>query len=122
MKYYFLRKDEFKQLIENRLFNKNYPVDHELLEEVINSTCNYWDVEIVGFNYFFSKILETYLKKSYACADIIDFVYGLSDEMYFSRQEFDSDFIHLLMTKHPRNANSSLEEDLLQAVCFYYEK
>ena len=119
---HFLSKEELMQIIENKYFGKNYSIEYQYLQEIVDNASTYWDVEFIGFNYFLSKILERYLKKGENCNNIIDFIYKLDEALLYSRQEFDSDFIQMLMIKCKPSAANSLEEDLLQAIILFYER
>ena len=107
-----LNKEEFEKLIDLKAKLNDLDEEDYLLSIMIDKAEN-WQDKLVGLSYFLSQILERKLKKNIGCDSLIKLVYSLSDEMWFSIQEFDVNFIDYMMSCE-RISVLSLEERLIE--------
>lgn len=109
MTYYCMDREELRQFLDFKAANK--AVDMDSLEIRIDSAHD-WQVELGCVNYFLSQILEKKAKGGKDCHNIINLVYGLEDKLFFRIHECDHGFVDYML-KHVRQANSSLEDELV---------
>lgn len=108
-----LSRDEYKIVIDYLLYSQC--IESEELNELIQSATDYWDVNIIGSNYFLSIILEQIIKCKTINKDIIHEVYELENKMYFTIDEMDYKFIDELFKYHLPNNRNTLTEQLKRA-------
>jgi hypothetical protein len=109
-----LSKEAYKQFVQNELFNEEYEIQYKDLNGWVNQSKDYFDIQLIGYNYFLSKNLELHLKQGHNCENIIKFIYSLADHMFFVIEEFDDTFIdRLIRHQLPKDLNT-LDEDLLE--------
>ena len=118
---FYLNNDAYHQILENEFFKRDYDPEFSNLEGWIKQSKEFFDVELVAFNYFLSRNIEAYLKKGIQCEELINFVYKLEEQMLFTIQEFDYRFITYLILEQAPGSESSLDEDLINAIQDYYE-
>jgi hypothetical protein len=143
---YCLKRHEIKNLIDNKIENKE--IDGDDLKEIFNRAL-YWDMNIISCNILFSIALEQKSKLNIVHESIIDSYYSLPDGMSFLIEEFNADFVdYIYNNKMPtrrnltvskledakRNNNttlydsliaerdSSFEEDIISIIEDYYGK
>lgn len=149
MEHRCLSRDEYRNLIYQLIYN--HQLEGELEEDLINiidRAQNYWDVNIIGVNYFLSIIAEQMMKKADVDEEFIAQVYDLKSTMYFTVDELDYKLIDELFSnnlpevrnqytnlleeaKKSKNDKTvleieklraeSFEEDLLRVIEAYYE-
>ncbi|MCK4817531.1 hypothetical protein KA005_17315 [bacterium] len=107
-----LNKEEFEKLIDLKAKLNDLDEEDYLLSIMIDNAEN-WQDKLVGLSYFLSQILERKLKKNIGCDSLIKLVYSLPDEMWFSIQEFDVNFIDYMMSCEHK-PGLSLEERLIE--------
>ncbi|MEQ8520486.1 MAG: hypothetical protein RLN79_06940 [Cytophagales bacterium] len=111
-----LTKRQCKQLLDNELFGiLDESEDDPDLIAIIERARDYYEIEIVVFNYFISKLLEQYQKKDASkCNKVIEYISEIDKKMFATLEEFDSKFIDLMMTRSMPSKLNTLEEDLLE--------
>jgi len=149
MEHRCLSRDEYRNLIYQLIYN--HQLEGELEEDlisIIDRAQNYWDVNIIGVNYFLSIIAEQMMKKADVDEEFIAQVYDLKSTMYFTVDELDYKLIDELFSnnlpevrnqytnlleeaKKSKNDKTvleieklraqSFEEDLLRVIEAYYE-
>lgn len=149
MEHRCLSRDEYRNLIYQLIYN--HQLEGELEEDlisIIDRAQNYWDVNIIGVNYFLSIIAEQMMKKADIDEEFIAQVYDLKSTMYFTVDELDYKLIDELFSnnlpevrnqytnlleeaKKSKNDKTvleieklkaeSFEEDLLRVIEAYYE-
>ncbi len=149
MEHHCLSRNEYLYLINRLVFDSQSEIDSE--ENIINlieRAKNYWDINVVGINYFLSIIIEQLMKKTNITKDLISQIYSFRNEMYFTIDELDHNLINELFSnnlpearnrytvlleeaKRSKNENiilkleklraQSFEEDLLRIIEKYYE-
>lgn len=107
-----LNKEEFEKIVDLKAKLNDLDEEDYLLSIMIDNAEN-WQDKLVGLSYFLSQILERKLKKNIGCDSLIKLVYSLPDEMWFSIQEFDVNFIDYMMSCE-RISVLSLEERLIE--------
>lgn len=150
MEHRCLSRNEYQYLVHQLIDNNQ--LEGELEEELMNiidRAQNYWDVNIIGVNYFLSIIAEQMMKKANVNKEFISQVYKLKNTMYFTVEELDHKLIDELFSNNlPEERNQytnlleeakkskndkliseieklraqSFEEDLLRVIETYYEK
>ncbi len=113
-----LSKESYFQMIQCEFFGIDYDEEFADLKGWIEQSKDYYDIELVGFNYFLSKNLEIYVKKGIDCDKLLAFVYSFNEKLIFTIQEFDYQFIENLMNQMP-DANNTLDEDLIKSIEMY---
>ena len=108
--YYCMNREELGQFIDFKASDKNVDND-ELLNWIENAS--YWQDELGCLTYLFAQILEKKTKDGENCQKLIELFYQLPEQMYFSIQAFDSNYIEY-MQQNVRNHRVSLEEDLVR--------
>lgn len=108
--YYCMNREELRQFIDFKAHHKTVDND-ELLNWIENAL--YWQDELGCLTYLFAHILEKKAKNGENCQELIEQFYQLPEQMYFSIQAFDSNYIEYLL-QNTRNRSVSLEEDLVR--------
>ena len=104
---YVLSRNEYKLFLDHLIFSKK--IDNELCYLFDDSLA--YSKEIIGLNYFLSKIVEVYLKKEIDCQFIIESVYSFQEKMFFSIDEMNEDFIdNLFKNSYPNEKIRILKE------------
>lgn len=149
MEHRCLSRYEYRCLIYQLI--SGYQLEEELEEElknIIDRAQNYWDVNIIGINYFLSIIAEQVMKKANIDKEFISQIYDLRNQLYFTIDELDYKLIEeLFINNLPEARNQytilleeakktkddkyiadleiqraqSFEEDLLRVIENYYE-
>lgn len=149
MEHRCLSRDEYRSLIHQLIHNRQLDIElDESLINIIDRAQNYWDVNIIGVNYFLSIIAEQMMKKADVDKEFIAQVYELKNTMYFTVDELDYKLIDELFSNNLPEARNqytnlleeakkakndrliaeieklrtqSFEEDLLRVIETYYE-
>lgn len=87
------------------------PEDNEL--RACFELCKDWETEIVGIDYLFAQIIEKKKKGNYDFTNLINVYEKLEEEMFFTSQGFNLDFLELLM-RFLNDRGSDLEDQLVQ--------
>lgn len=95
-----LTLEEYQDLINNKFYN---PKLNNPLSFIENAET--WDTELIGLNFILSRILEIKNKQQLDTKSIIDFIYSLPDQLYFTIQEFGVDFIKFMLNKERPEGN-----------------
>lgn len=150
MEHHCLSRNDYQFLVHQLIIENRREGDLEgCLTTVIERAKNYWDINVVGVNYFLSIIIEQIMKKSNIDKEFIARVYNLKNEMYFTIDELDYKFINELFTNNLPDARNhyivlleeaersrnqklilelerlkseSFEEDLIRIIEKYYEE
>lgn len=150
MEHHCLSRNDYQFLVHQLIIENRRKGDLEgCLTTVIERAKNYWDINVVGVNYFLSIIIEQIMKKSNIDKEFIARVYNLKNEMYFTIDELDYKFINELFTNNLPDARNhyivlleeaersrnqklilelerlkseSFEEDLIRIIEKYYEE
>lgn len=128
MDYHCLSREEYKDLILHVL--NSVDVDNEDLNVIIERAKNDWDINIVGSNYFLSKILEQLMKKVDISDEIISNIYNVKDLMFFSVDELNYRLVENLFLNHLPEKYNTYSINLDEArkvkdeknILFYEEK
>lgn len=116
--HYCLSIDELDEFVDAELDNRPIHVDLKHRRELAAD----WQDGLHCMGYFLAQVLERRKKRdSNFCAvsqEYIDQVYDLQNSMYFIVQEFDSEYIDLLLHSL-RSASMSLEEELISKQDLY---
>lgn len=149
MEHHCLSRDEYQYMIHQIIFDSQLKVNvEEDLVNIIERAKNYWDINIIGVNYFLSIITEQIMKKISINSEFISRIYNFKNEMYFTVDELDHKLIDelfsnnlpearnhysilleeakrskndQLVTELERLRGQSFEEDLLRIIEKYYE-
>lgn len=149
MEHHCLSRDEYQYMIHQIIFDSQLKVNvEEDLVNIIERAKNYWDINIIGVNYFLSIITEQIMKKASINSEFISRIYNFKNEMYFTVDELDHKLIDelfsnnlpearnhysILLEEAKRSKNDQLvaelerlrgqsfEEDLLRIIEKYYE-
>ena len=149
MEHHCLSRDEYQYMIHQLIFDSQLKVNvEEDLTNIIERAKNYWDINIIGVNYFLSIITEQIMKKTSINSEFISRIYNFKNEMYFTVDELDYQLIDelfsnnlpearnhysMLLEEAKRSKNDqiiaelerlrgqSFEEDLLRIIEKYYE-
>lgn len=150
MEHHCLSRNDYQSLIHQLITENRREGDLEgCLTTVLERAKNYWDINVVGVNYFLSIIIEQVMKKSNIDKEFIARVYNLKNEMYFTIDELDHKFINELFINNLPEARNcytvlldearksknqkliseleklkseSFEEDLIRIIEKYYEE
>lgn len=149
MEHRCLSRKEYRYLIYQLIYEQQLEEELELeLKSMIERAQHYWDVNIIGINYFLSIILEQIMKKANVDNMFINQIYNMKEKLYFTIDELDYKFIDELFVNNLPNARNqyttlieearkikdakriteieiqraqSFEEDLLRVIENYYE-
>lgn len=149
MEHHCLSRNEYRCLIYQLIYEQQ--LEDELEDElkaIIERAQYYWDVNIIGINYFLSIIVEQIMKRANVDRKFIDEIYNLKDKLSFTIDELDYKFIdELFVNNLPDSRNNytaliegarktndikriaemeirraqSFEEDILRVIENYYE-
>lgn len=109
----YLNREQYKELLINEFEEEK--IDDRVLAALIEVAKTYWDIEIVGNNYFLSKILEQFMKQGIDCRVVIDKVYDtIPNDLFFSVEELDAKFVQSLFQN--QISSGDLENDILEAL------
>lgn len=95
-----LPREDYKDFLSHLL--KNKALRNEELVYYIERAKIYFDYNIVGSNYYLSIIIEQFLKNEEVDVSFLDAVYALREEMFFSIEEHDYEFINDLFNNFPK--------------------
>jgi hypothetical protein len=104
-----MNRDELRQFIDFKAKNKNIE-RYELLNWIDNA--ENWQDELSCLTYLFAQILEKTAKDGEDCQKLIELFYQLPEQMYFSIQAFEPNFVEYML-RNTRNRSRSLEDDLV---------
>lgn len=149
MEHRCLSRNEYRYLIYQLIYKQQLEEElEEELKSIIERAQYYWDVNIIGINYFLSIIVEQIMKKANVDNIFINQIYNLKEKLYFTIDELDYKFIDELFINNLPNARNqyttlieeaqktkdvkriteieiqrsqSFEEDLLRVIENYYE-
>ncbi len=109
MDHYCLSRKEYRELLNHIIFSKE--VEDVDLAAVITRAKEMWDINVIGSNYFFSIILEQLMKAGEADFEIINRLYEIKEQMYFSIDELNHQLINELFINHlPQKRNGYIEK------------
>jgi hypothetical protein len=108
---YCLNINEYQDIIKVYYYNGKKSSDLEYVHEIFTS-CLSWEKKVSGFNYFFSLLIERFMKQRSIDDSLIDYVYTLQDEAHFEIVEAVTDFIEVLFKTYYKES-FSLEEKLI---------
>lgn len=109
--HYCMNKEELRQFLDYQA-NHHEVSSSEELRGWIDRAEN-WEGELGCLVYLFAEVLEKQAKLGENCQPLIEKLYQLPEQMYFSIQEFDSDFVEYLL-RNTREPGLSLEEELVR--------
>ncbi len=110
--HYCLSKDELEKFIDYKLETHQVGDIEDYLKTIIEQSEN-WQTEISILSYFFSQIIESKMKtKDNDVKKLINNLYELKEILRFLIQEFDYNFIEMML-RSERQENLSLEDNLI---------
>jgi hypothetical protein len=116
-----LSREAYMQLIMKEFHGTQFDQEFKDLSGWIEQSRTYYDVKIVGLNYFLCRNLELLMSKNLASDKLIEYLYGLQKEMFFIIEESDSNFIERLILSNRPDIESTLEEDLYNVISDIHE-
>lgn len=95
---YCLKRKDYKDFLSHLINGTS--LENEFLSEIIERAQIFYECNVVGSNYYLSIIIEQLMKDNGRISDFLDSVYNLRNELYFSIEEHNSDFINDLYENH----------------------
>jgi hypothetical protein len=105
-----LNKEELKIVIEYKN-GKIGLIDDEQLRIWLEGAES-WQDEVCCLNYIFSQIIDREHQRGTNCNELIELLYKLGEEMFFTIQEIDYKYISELL-RNVRRIELTLEEELI---------
>lgn len=116
MEHRCLSRSEYRYLIFQLLYEQTLEESlEEELKNIIERAQNYWDVNIIGVNYFLSIIVEQIMKKSNVDNNFINQIYELKNKLYFTIDELDYKLIDELFVNNLPDARNQYTRELEEA-------
>ena len=110
-----MRKEELKHLIEIELEGRVLYDDATAFRYLLDSWRS-WDLEFICLATCLSQILEQNLKQGLDAQSVLEGVYSLPERtgLGFTIEEFGEDFVVYMLRYYVRQADLSIEEDLVE--------
>ncbi|QIK59822.1 hypothetical protein G7050_08245 [Dysgonomonas sp. HDW5A] len=116
MEHRCLSREEYQYLIHQLIYGNQLTIElEEELIKIIDRAQNYWDVNIIGINYFLSIITEQIMKRVNVDNELINQVYDLKNKMYFTIDELDYKLINELFSNNLPEARNYYTAQLEEA-------
>ena len=117
---YTFNTSELNYFLEYLIYEKDLGIDE--MKAVIEAAEN-WEINCHGLSYFIGRIIQKKINKNELNDEYLDNVYSLVDKVFFSINEFDSEFVNYMLS-HDRLIESeyTLEEILILLNTYYIER